>query len=112
VSETRDPRFPQPMGPEQWRATFRELELRIEALRNAVVEAEGSFNMTSEQADRIHARFTEVGEQWEAMRCSYPFGGWPGEDACRVESTVPYESAAYAPEAQAVVADGAGDEKE
>ncbi len=104
MSETRDPRYPRPMGPEQWREAFRELEFRVEALRAAVVEAEGSFNVTSEQADRVHARFTEVGDQWEAMRCSYPFGGWPGEEACRVEPAVPYESAAHASQ----TADGDG----
>ena len=33
-----------------------------------------------------------VGEQVHAMHCTYPFGGWPGQEDCRFEPPVPYES--------------------
>jgi len=44
--------------------------------------------------ERIHARFDDLGEQVHAMHCTYPFGGWPGQEDCRFEPPVPYESEA------------------
>jgi len=68
----------------------------MEELREAVQEAAHSFTLGREEVDRIHRRFVEVGEQWERLRCVYPFDGLPGQDACRVEPEVSYESEAGA----------------
>jgi hypothetical protein len=96
MSETRNLQHPGPSEPERWREQFRDLEMRMEALREAVQEAAHSFTLGREEVDRIHHRFVEVGEQWEQLRCVYPFDGVPGQDACRVEPEVSYESEARA----------------
>ena len=44
--------------------------------------------MTDEIVERIHARFDDLGEQVHAMHCTYPFGGWPGQEDCRFEPPV------------------------
>ncbi len=94
MSETRDLRQPPPGEVQQWRADFEELELRMDALRQAFVEGVRSFTMTEEIVARIHARFGDVDEQVREMRCRYPFGGWPGREDCRFEPPVTYESEA------------------
>ncbi len=81
-------------GPREWRADYDELELRMDALREAYTEAIRSFNVDDALVERIHARFDDLGEQIHRMHCSYPWGGWPGQEACRFEPAVPYESAA------------------
>jgi hypothetical protein len=48
--------------------------------------------MTDEIVERIHARFDDVGEQLHKMHCTYPFGGWPGQEDCRFEPPAPYDS--------------------
>ena len=96
MSETRYLSHPGPVGPEAWRAQFRELETRMQALRGAVQEGERSFNLTGEHVERIHRRFGELGEQWDMLRCAYPFAGVPGQDACTVEAEIAYESEARA----------------
>jgi hypothetical protein len=92
MSETRNLRHPEPGEMDAWRAAFDELELRMDALRQAFLEGERAFNMTDEIVERIHERFDDVGEQLHAMHCTYPFGGWPGQEDCRFEPRVPYES--------------------
>jgi hypothetical protein len=51
--------------------------------------------MTDEIVERIHARFDDVGEQLHEMHCTYPFGGWPGQEDCRFEPAVTYQSDAH-----------------
>jgi hypothetical protein len=92
MSETRNLRHPASGDVQQWRADFDELELRMDALRQAFTEGVRSFTMTDEIVERIHARFDDVGEQVHRMRCEYPFGGWPGQEACRFEPPVTYDS--------------------
>ena len=92
MSETRIPRHPGTGDVQQWRADFEELELRMDALRQAFTDGVRSFTMTDEIVARIHARFDDVGEQVHRMHCSYPFGGLPGQEACRFEPEVTYES--------------------
>lgn len=95
MSETRDLRHPASGEAQQWRAEFDELELRMDALRQAFTEGVRSFTMTDEIVERIHARFDDVGEQVHKMHCTYPFGGWPGREDCRFEPKVPYDSDAH-----------------
>jgi hypothetical protein len=78
----------------RWQEEFDELELRMDALRQAFIEGIRSYEMTEEVVERIHARFDDLGEQVHAMHCTYPFGGWPGQEDCRFEPAVPYESEA------------------
>jgi hypothetical protein len=92
MSETSIPRHPGTGDVQQWRADFDELELRMDALRQAFTEGVRSFAMTDEIVERIHARFDDVGEQVHRMHCTYPFGGSPGQEACRFEPPVTYES--------------------
>jgi len=94
MSESRMLRNPEPGERERWRAEFEELEIRVEALRQAVMEGARAFNLDNDVVERMHSRFTEVGDQWQQMRCLYPFGGWPGQEECRVEPHVAYESEA------------------
>jgi hypothetical protein len=96
MSETRNLHHPEPSDVEKWRAAFDDLELRMDALRQAFLDGERAFNMTDEMVERIHARFDDVGEQLHAMHCTYPFGGWPGQEDCRFEPPVRYESDATA----------------
>jgi rubrerythrin len=77
---------------EAWRQAFDEFEHRVEALRDAVLEASRAFTVDDELVERMHRRFTDVGEQWQRMRCEYPFAGVPGREDCRVEPLVSYES--------------------
>ena len=88
MSETRNLRHPASGDVQQWRADFDELELRMDALRQAFTEGVRSFTMTDEIVERIHARFDDVGEQVHKMHCTYPFGGWPGQEDCRFEPPV------------------------
>jgi hypothetical protein len=97
MSETRNLRHPEPGDAQAWRAAFDELELRMDSLRQAFLDGVRSFNMTDEIVERIHARFDDLGEQIHAMHCTYPFGGWPGQEACRFEPPVTYESDAVTP---------------
>jgi hypothetical protein len=97
MSESRFLRNPEPVDREQWRAQFDELVLRMEALRQAVLDGAREFNVTEETVGRIHARFDDVGEQWQRMHCTYPFGGWPGQEDCRLEPPITYESDAHRP---------------
>ena len=60
--------------------------------RSEVLDGVRSFNMTDEIVERIHARFDDVGEQLHEMHCTYPFGGWPGQEDCRFEPPVTYDS--------------------
>ncbi len=92
MSESRNLRRADQGDAEQWRAEFDELELRMDALRQAFVDGVRSFTMSDEIVERIHARFDDLGEQLHAMHCTYPFGGWPGREACRFEPPVTYES--------------------
>jgi len=94
MSETRKPVRPAHGDARRWQTEFDELELRMDALRQAFTEAIRSFEMTEETVERIHARFDDLGEQVHAMHCTYPFGGWPGQEDCRFEPPVPYESEA------------------
>ena len=97
MSETRDLRNPAPGDVDAWRAEFDELELRMDALRQAFLDAVRSFTMTDETVERIHARFDDMGEQLHKMHCTYPFGGWPGQEDCRFEPPVTYDSDAHPP---------------
>ena len=97
MSESRNLRNPTPADVDDWRAQFDELELRMDALRRAFLEGVRSFTMTDETVERIHARFDDLGEQVHAMHCTYPFGGWPGQEDCRFEPAVAYESEAHPP---------------
>ena len=92
MSETRDLRHPASGEVLQWRAEFDELELRMDALRQAFTEGARAFAMTDEIVERIHARFDDLGEQIHKMHCTYPFGGWPGQEDCRFEPRAPYET--------------------
>lgn len=92
MSETRKPSHPATGDVQRWRADFDELELRMDALRQAFTDGVRSFEMTDETVERIHARFDDVGEQMHEMHCTYPFGGWPGQEECRFEPRVAYES--------------------
>ena len=94
MSETRKLRNPEPGDFDAWRAAFDELELRMDALRQAFLDGVRSFNMGDEIVERIHARFDDLGEQLHAMHCTYPFGGWPGREDCRFEPPLTYDSAA------------------
>ncbi len=94
MNETRRPGRPPSGEARQWQAQFDELELRMDAFRQAFLEGIRSYEMTEEVVERIHARFDDVGEQVHAMHCTYPFGGWPGQEDCRFEPPVPYESEA------------------
>jgi hypothetical protein len=76
MSETRDLRSPAPADGEDWRLQFDELELRVEGLRRAFLEGVRSFT-----------------------DCTYPFGGRPGQDDCRFEPKVAYDSDAQDPAA-------------
>ena len=94
MSESRNLRNPAPADVEDWRAQFDELDLRMDALRRAFLAGVRSFTMTDEIVERIHARFDDLGEQVHAMHCTYPFGGWPGQEDCRFEPEVGYDSEA------------------
>jgi hypothetical protein len=97
MSETRNPRNPAPGDVDTWRAEFDELELRMDGLRQAFLDGVRSFTMTDETVERIHARFDDLGEQLHRMHCTYPFGGWPGQEDCRFEPPVQYDSDAHKP---------------
>lgn len=99
MSETRNLRHPEPAEVDDWRAAFDELELRMDALRQAFLDGVRGFNMSDEVVERIHSRFDDLGEQLHRMHCTYPFGGWPGQEDCRFEPPVTYESEAAATEA-------------
>jgi len=92
MSESRNLRHAEPGEAGQWRADFDELELRMDALRQAFNDGMRSFSMTDEVVERIHARFDDVGRQLHKMHCTYPFGGWPGQEECRFEPPVTYET--------------------
>jgi hypothetical protein len=92
MSETRNLRHPDAGDVQQWRTDFDELELRMDALRQAFTDGTRSFTMTDEIVERIHSRFDDVGEQVHRMHCAYPFGGRPGQEECRFEPPVTYES--------------------
>ncbi len=92
MSESRNLRHAEPGDAEAWRAEFDELELRMDALRQTFQEGVRSFSMSQATVERIHARFDDVGEQVRKMHCTYPFGGWPGQEECRFESPPAYES--------------------
>ena len=92
MSETRNLRHAEQGDVEQWRGEFEELDLRMDALRQAFLDGVRSFTMSEETVERIHARFDDVGEQLHKMHCTYPFGGWPGREDCRFEPPVAYES--------------------
>jgi hypothetical protein len=94
MSETRNLRHPPAGEVEQWRKDFEELDLRMDALRQAFTDGVRSFTMTDETVERIHARFDDLGVQIHRMHCTYPFGGWPGQEACRFEPPAGYESEA------------------
>jgi hypothetical protein len=97
MSETRNLRNPGPGDVDAWRGEFDELELRMDALRQAFLDGARSFTMSDETVERIHERFDDLGEQLHKMHCTYPFGGWPGQEACRFEPQVTYESDANKP---------------
>ena len=63
----------------------------------AFLDGVRSFTMTDEAVERIHARFDDLGEQLHKMHCTYPFGGWPGQEDCRFEPPVTYDSDARKP---------------
>lgn len=92
MSETRNLRHPEQGDAQQWRAAFDELELRMDALRQAFADGVRSFALTDETVERIHRRFDDLGVQVHKMHCTYPFGGWPGQEECRFEPPVTYES--------------------
>jgi hypothetical protein len=92
MSETRNLRHAEPGDVDAWTAAFDELELRMDGLRQAFLDGVRAFNMSDEIVERIHARFDDVGEQLHAMHCTYPFGGWPGQEDCRFEPRVTYDS--------------------
>ena len=77
---------------QSWQAAFDELEMRMDALRQAFLDGVRSFSMTDEAVERIHERFDDLGVQVHRMHCTYPFGGWPGREECRFEPPTPYES--------------------
>jgi hypothetical protein len=97
MSETRNLRHPAGGDVEKWRVEFDELELRMNALREAYLDGVRSFALDDQAVERIHARFDDLGEQLHKMHCTYPFGGWPGQEDCRFEPAVPYESDAQRP---------------
>jgi hypothetical protein len=97
MSETRNLRNPGPGDVDAWRTEFDELELRMDGLRQAFLDGARSFTMSDEIVERIHERFDDLGEQLHKMHCTYPFGGWPGREACRFEPQVTYESDAHKP---------------
>ena len=97
MSETRNLRHADEGDVQQWRADFDELDLRMDALRQAFLDGVRSFAMTGETVERIHARFDDMGEQLHKMHCTYPFGGWPGQEDCRFEPPVTYDSDAHQP---------------
>ena len=97
MSETRNLRTPGPGDVDLWRTEFDELELRMDGLRQAFLDGVRSFTLNDEAVERIHARFDDLGEQLHKMHCTYPFGGWPGQEDCRFEPPVPYESDASTP---------------
>jgi hypothetical protein len=82
----------------RWGTDFDELELRMDALRQAFTGGVRPFAMTDEIAERVHAWFDDPGEQLHQMHCQYPFGGRLGREECRFEPPVPYESDAGRPE--------------
>ena len=82
MSETRNLRNPGPGDVDAWRAEFDELDLRMDALRQAFLDGVRSFTMTDETVERIHARFDDVGEQLHKMHCTYPFGGSKRQSSC------------------------------
>ena len=92
MSETRNLRHAEQGDADQWRAEFEELDLRMDTLRQAFLDGVRSFTMSEEVVERIHARFDDVGEQLHKMHCTYPFGGWPGQEDCRFEPPITYES--------------------
>ncbi len=92
MSETRETGHATSGEVRRWQADFEELELRMDGLRQAFTEAMRSYEMTEEIVERIHARFDDVGEQVHAMHCTYPFGGWPGQEACRFEPPITADS--------------------
>lgn len=85
MGEMHTPGRPASGDVRRWQADFEELELRMDALRQAFTEGIRSYEMTEEIVERIHSRFDDVGEQVHAMHCTYPFGGWPGQQVCRFE---------------------------
>ena len=93
MSETRKTGHASSADVRRWQADFDELELRMDSLRQAFTEAMRSYEMTEEIVERIHARFDDVGEQVHAMHCTYPFGGWPGQEVCRFEPPKASDSA-------------------
>ena len=97
MSETRNPQHAGQGEVQEWRLAFDELELRMDALRQAFTDGVRSFNLDAETVERIHDRFDDLGEQLHKMHCTYPFGGWPGQEDCRFEPPVHYESEAKGP---------------
>ena len=97
MSETRNLMNPGPGDVDAWRTEFDELELRMDALRQAFLDGVRAFTMTDEIVERIHARFDDMGEQLHKMHCTYPFGGWPGQEDCRFEPPLTYDSDARKP---------------
>jgi len=67
MSETRNLRNPGAGDVDAWRAEFDELDLRMDALRQAFLDGVRSFTMSDETVERIHARFDDVGEQLHKM---------------------------------------------
>jgi hypothetical protein len=92
MSETRNLRHADQGDVARWRAEFDELELRMDALRQAFLDGVRSFTLNDENVERIHARFDDLGEQLHRMHCTYPFGGWPGQEDCRFEPPLTYDS--------------------
>jgi hypothetical protein len=92
MSESRNLRHAGQSEVERWQTEFDELELRMDALRQAFTEGVRSFALTDAAVERIHARFGDLGTQVDAMRCTYPFGGSPGQEECRFEPPVTYDS--------------------
>jgi len=85
MSESRNLHHPGQGDREAWHLAFDELELRMDALRQAYVDGVRSFALSDEIVDRIHARFDDLGEQVHKMHCTYPFGGRPGRGDCSFE---------------------------
>ena len=70
---------------------------QIDLVKDIAQKYPADFEMAYSAADveRIHARFDDVGEQLHEMHCTYPFGGWPGQEDCRFEPAVTYDSDAH-----------------
>ena len=89
MSETRNLRHPEPGDVEAWRAAFDELDLRMDALRQAFLDGVRSFNMTDEIVESASTRASTTSAS-RSTPCTARIrsADGPGQEDCRFEPPV------------------------